>query len=313
MRFAKTKRGNQFTEGMRTFTQVKKAIKDAPPKIIDGKEYPLTKKDLVGQGEYYKNKIVTKNELKRFPKLKIPGEGRPVTKPSSNLISNKKYAEFIKNTQGSIINMDKINNFGHFAPKLKEFLTSTTNTGPLKASVNRAAEGYDKAILKVAEEQRDLILNKPKGYKKLLEKVNAKASKLSKDFTKLLPKDLKGTLGYFKVNEAGEFLLKGVDKAKTFAGLSGDEKVYKTDMTSAERKNFGKKQSTIQKLIEDVPGLKRASSLVPKNFIDVIPFKPLKLIKPLFAEGGGVKSGPPPERGPNPQGLLSLMKRARNY
>jgi hypothetical protein len=59
MRFAKTKRGNQFTEGMRTFTQVKKAIKDAPPKIIDGKEYPLTKKDLVGQGEYYKNKIVT--------------------------------------------------------------------------------------------------------------------------------------------------------------------------------------------------------------------------------------------------------------
>ena len=35
-----------------------------------------------------------------------------------------------------------------------------------------------------------------------------------------------------------------------------------------------------------------------------------------FAMGGlsgGVKSGPPPERGPNPQGLLSLMKRARNY
>ena len=28
---------------------------------------------------------------------------------------------------------------------------------------------------------------------------------------------------------------------------------------------------------------------------------------------GGDKSGPPPERGPNSQGLLSLMKRARNY
>ena len=28
---------------------------------------------------------------------------------------------------------------------------------------------------------------------------------------------------------------------------------------------------------------------------------------------GGVASGPPPEKGPNPQGLLSLMKRARNY
>ncbi len=35
-----------------------------------------------------------------------------------------------------------------------------------------------------------------------------------------------------------------------------------------------------------------------------------------FAMGGlsgGDKSGPPPERGPNPQGLLSLMKRGRNY
>ena len=35
-----------------------------------------------------------------------------------------------------------------------------------------------------------------------------------------------------------------------------------------------------------------------------------------FAMGGlsgGDKSGPPPERGHNPQGLLSLMKRARNY
>ena len=119
-------------------------------------------------------------------------------------------------------------------------------------------------------------------------------------------------LSYFKVNEAGEFLLKGVDKAKTFAGLSGDEKVFKTDMTTPERKDFGKKQSTIQKLIDQTPGLKRASSLVPKNFIDIIPFKPLKLVKPLFAEGGlsgGDKSGPPPERGPNPQGLLSLMKR----
>jgi len=28
---------------------------------------------------------------------------------------------------------------------------------------------------------------------------------------------------------------------------------------------------------------------------------------------GGVASGPPPESGPNPQGLLSLMKRAKNY
>ena len=35
-----------------------------------------------------------------------------------------------------------------------------------------------------------------------------------------------------------------------------------------------------------------------------------------FARGGlsgGDKSGPPPVRGPNPQGLLSLKNRVRNY
>ena len=40
---------------------------------------------------------------------------------------------------------------------------------------------------------------------------------------------------------------------------------------------------------------------------------------PFMAAGGGiakiagVASGPPPVRGPNPQGLLSLKNRVRNY
>ena len=169
---------NQYTKGMRTFEEVQKAIDEAPPKIIDGKKFPLTKKDLRGEGKYYKNKIVGKKELERFPELKIPGAGKPVTKPTSKLISNKKYDEFVKIAQGSAINMDRINNFGHFAPKLKEFLTSTANTGPIGASVNRAAQGYDAEILKIAEQQRDLIIEKPKGYKKLLKQVNAKAAEL---------------------------------------------------------------------------------------------------------------------------------------
>jgi len=278
---------NQYTKGMRTFKEVQKAIDEAPPKIINGKEFPLTKKDLRGEGKYYKNKIVGKKELERFPELKIPGVGKPVTKPTSKLISNKKYDEFVKIAQGSAINMDRINNFGHFAPKLKEFLTSTANTGPIGASVNRAAQGYDAEILKIAEQQRDLIIEKPKGYKKLLKQVNAKAAELSKNFTKLLPEGLKGTLGYFNVDEKGNFELKGVDKSKTFAGLSGDEKIYK-DMTGAERKAFGKKQSVIQNLIDKIPGTMRASNLPIKNFIDLAPLPgPLGKLK-KFEEGGRV-------------------------
>ena len=85
-------------------------------------------------------------------------------------------------------------------------------------------------------------------------------------------------------------------------------------MTTPERKEFGKKQSTIQKLIDDVPGLKRVSALPIRDIIDIAPLPgPLKLLK-KFAGGGiakeaGVSSGPPPERGPNSEGLASL----RNY
>jgi hypothetical protein len=230
---------NQYTKNMRTFEEVQRAIDNAPPKIIDGKEYPLTKKDLRGEGEYYKTKIVGRKELDRFPNLKIPGEGKPIRKPSSKLISNKKYMEFIKDAQGGYIGLDKITNFAHFAPKLKSYLVSTTNTGPLKSSINRAAEGFDAAILKIAQEQERLITEKPKGYKKLLLAKNKEAFQTAKKFEKLLPKELKGTLGYFEVNADGKFNLKGVDKSKTFAGAKGEEKFYK-DMTAKERKDFGR-------------------------------------------------------------------------
>jgi hypothetical protein len=36
-------------------------------------------------------------------------------------------------------------------------------------------------------------------------------------------------------------------------------------------------------------------------------------LRGFSAAEGGVASGPPPVRGPNPQGLLSLKNRVRNY
>ena len=36
-------------------------------------------------------------------------------------------------------------------------------------------------------------------------------------------------------------------------------------------------------------------------------------LRGFAAAEGGVASGPPPLRGPNPQGLLSLKNRVRNY
>ena len=85
--------------------------------------------------------------------------------------------------------------------------------------------------------------------------------------------------------------LKGVDKAKTFAGLSGEEKFYKTDMTAAERKNFGKQQSKIQSIIDKNPGLQRATSIKGGGGTQMFdPFKPgglSPLRKTKYLAGGG--------------------------
>jgi hypothetical protein len=241
-------RKNQFI--MRSDEEIQEIIND--PKYKD-----YTRKDFRNEG------ILTRKETERKT-LKFKNFGKKV-KVDKRKRADENIKKFIKEAQGSQISMDINNNFAHFAPKLKSYLVTSGNTGPLKASVNRAAEGYDKAIKTIAENQERLVLTKPDNFKKLLEMENAKAFKLAKDANANLPKDLKGTLGYFQVSEDGKFKLKGVDKSKTFAGLSGDETIFKTAMTSKERKDFGKQQSSIQKLINENPGLKRASAIVSKG------------------------------------------------
>ena len=72
---------------------------------------------------------------------------------------------------------------------------------------------------------------------------------------------------------------------------------------------------TFPRIVETLKRMEAPTNVL-RNFIDIAPLPgPLKILKKFSTGGlsGGDKSGPPPERGPNPQGLLSLMKRARNY
>ena len=256
------------------------------------KMYPLfTKKDLIGEGklnnrgmgEDFKGIILTKGDLKKAREAgitpEVQGKRKFKTKSTEDK-SNIKNAAFYKATQGSVIPMNNINNFAHYAPKLLSYLTSTADTGPLKASVNRAAGGYDRAAITIAEKQEKLLKEKPKNYKEQLIKENYKAAKLSKDFNKKLPNALKGTLGYFVVNpNTGKFTLKGVDRAKTFSGISGEKREYKK-MPVSERKSFGPTQGVVQSLIDlvkkKVPGadIKRASNApIPNKVLTSQMFK----------------------------------------
>jgi len=226
---------NQFT--LRSDSEIQKIINN--PKYKD-----YTRKD------FRNEKILTRKETERKG-LEFKNFGKKV-KVDKRATQNLKQSQFIKGSQGSSISMDKINNFAHYAPKLVSYLTSTSDTGPLKATVNRAAEGYDKEALKIAEKQEKLLKEKPKNYKEQLIKENYKAANLSKKANKELPNKLRGTLGYFVVNpDNGKFTLKGVDRAKTFAGISGEKREF-IKMAPSERKSFGPTQSVIQALIDSV-------------------------------------------------------------
>ena len=240
------------------------------------------------KSDFYKKGIIGKKTLNKYEKenpnlIKYPRYGKKSDPKKTRGTQNLKMSKFNKASQGSSISMDKINNFAHFAPKLQTFLTSTQDTGPLKANVNRAAEGYDKKAITIAKEQEKLLKEKPKGYKYKLTQLNYLAANASKDANEKLGKEnknLKGTLGYFVVNpNTGEFKLKGVDRAKTFAGISGEKQEYKK-MDPSKRAAFGPTQSKVQSIIDFVKSkvkgadVKRASNApIPPKTLTANMFK----------------------------------------
>lgn len=243
---------NQFTANMKSIEQIKQIQKANPtfrPKDLRG-EGTLNNPKM---GDNFKGKLLTRDDIKRAQAAGVVFPTGKIKFKDSRGDQNLKASQFYKSTQGGAISMDKINNFAHYAPKLLSYLTSTADTGPLKASVNRAAEGYDKKAIVIAKEQERLINEKPKNYKKLLVAENAKAKKASIEANKQLTKadkNLKGTLGYFTVNpDTGKFTLKGVDRAKTFAGISGEKREY-IKMNPSDRVAFGPTQSKVQSLID---------------------------------------------------------------
>ena len=126
--------------------------------------------------------------------------------------------------------------------------------------MNRALEGYNKIGQEIAEQQEFLIKNKPEGYKQELVKLNAKAKKNVMNAVKDLGKEYKGQIGYFQVNpDTGEFKNKAGNYKMSFAGIEGENKIFK-DMTGKERKDFERKISAIEKA-KTIPGVTTADKI----------------------------------------------------
>jgi len=248
---------NQFV--MRTTEEIQE--------IIDSYPDNWTKKDFRGEGKLNKTKILTRKETER-PGLKFKFEGKRKFKPEN--LENVKRTKIIKDVQGSNISVKGSGQtgkqFSHVYPLIKSAKPGTKTTFTIDASMNRKLEPYNKIGQRIAEEQELVIKTKPEGYKKRIVELNAGAKKNVMNAVKDLGKEYKGQIGYFQVDpDTGEFKPKAGNYKMSFAGIEGEDKIYK-DMTGKERKDFERKISAIEKIKSEVPGIKKAVDLpVPEK------------------------------------------------
>ena len=234
---------NQYV--MRTTEEIQEIIND--PKY-EG----WTKKDFRGEGKLNNVKeggvkILTRKETERA-NLKFPFAGKRRFKDPNlaNIIRDKK----IRETQGSNISIKGSGQtgtqFSHVYPLIKSAKPGTKTTFKIPAQMNRKLEGFNITGQNIAEEQEELIKNKPDGYKKKIVELNAKAKLNVNNAINTLGKDYKGQIGYFEVNpETGEFKPKAGNYKMSFAGLEGKNEIFK-DMTGKERKDFERKISALE-------------------------------------------------------------------
>ena len=255
--------------------------------IIDSYPDNWTKKDFRGEGKLNKEKILTRKETER-PGLKFKFEGKRKFKPEN--LENVKRTKIIKDVQGSNISVKGSGQIGkqfsHVYPLIESAKPGTKTTFTIDASMNRKLEPYNKIGQRIAEEQELVIKTKPEGYKKRIVELNAGAKKNVMNAVKDLGKDYKGQIGYFQVDpDTGEFKPKAGNYKMSFAGIEGEDKIYK-DMTGKERKDFERKISAIEKIKSEVPGIKKASELeVPEKS------KTMEMFKTAFKKAPKGKVG----------------------
>jgi len=283
--YSKTPSKNQFTavKPLRSVAELQKVIDEAPLLEINGKFFEQNPKDLEGRSEYSSKELISRKELdkkgpdgiKNRDKLKFKSTGpKRIEEINQGNITRR---DKIKATQGGEINIiggKKINRaFSHVYPIIESAKPGTKITTTIDADMNSKLIGYNITGQSIAEDQEYLLKVKPKGYKKQILINNAKAKRNVMNAIQDLGKDYKGQIGYFQVDpETGVFKPKAGNYKMSFAGLEGENKIYK-DMTSKERRAFSKEISEIEKLnvkkISDIEKLKTIPGVTTANKLPI--------------------------------------------
>jgi len=275
--YSKTPPKNQFTavRPLRSLAELQKVIDEAPLIEINGKFFEQNPEDLAGDSEYSSKELISRKELdKKGPdgvrnrdKLKFKSTGKKrIEEVNQGNINRREKIKAAQGSEISIIGGKKINKaFGHVYPIIESAKPGTKTTTVIDADMNNKLIGYNIIGQKIAEDQEYLLKVKPKDYKQEILVNNAKAKKNVMNAIQDLGKKYKGQIGYFQVDpETGIFKPKAGNYKMSFAGLEGENKIYK-DMTSKEKKTFGKKISDIEKL-KIIPGITTADKIpVPEK------------------------------------------------
>jgi len=189
--------------------------------------------------------------------------------------------------------------------------------GKYNKSLNRTANAITKNLRLALEAMNNQKENLSLKLMKKVDELNDSAEKTVNKAIQELPAKFKKYVGFNKftlpTNEYGFPISNEPLIIKKVGGMPVTKSaVPLTDLTLSQEKVL---KDTIKKQAE-------AGRIGPvkllKNFIDLAPLPgPLKPIKKLFAGGGiaklaGDRSGPPPESGPNSQGLQGLLNRVKN-
>jgi len=275
--YSKTPGTNQSGALTRTLEELQKVIDEAPLLEINGKFFEQNPKDLSGDSEYSTKQLISKRELdKKGPdgvknrdklKFKSKGKKRIEEKNQSNINRRNKIIAF----QGGEISIkggrEIGKNFSHVYPIIESAKPGTKTTFTIDADMNSKLIGYNRIGQEIAEDQEYLLKVKPEDYKKQILINNAKSKKNVMNAIKDLGKEYKGQIGYFQVDpDTGKFKPKAGNYKMSFAGIEGKDKIYK-DMTSAERKDFEKKISAIEKTKSSGVKLSSTPFFDPKNIL----------------------------------------------
>jgi hypothetical protein len=208
----------------------------------------LTAKDLEGYGKETRGRLLTRDDLRRAKEAGIEPKisGKRIYKDRRERDIRRK--EKIQPSQGQPISIKGSRTtgsnieFGHVYPFSELAPQTTKMTGYIPADMNKKLTKFNNEAYKIVKQQEEVIKKDPNNKRKIME-LNAKAKLNSENAVKTLGPKYKGLIGHFRINPDTLTLeKKGGDFQKSFAGISGEEIIYK-DLSSKDRVAFEKKIS----------------------------------------------------------------------